>query len=277
MANIDINGRDYKVIEFIASRNSGGRLSKLWIEDTNGNQWLVKGSTSFAYEPFSEVMAHKIGQALGLDALDYTLVKSSYFNKIIKNYCKYVSVCPSINIYGNEVMSITHIKNSLNMKQNQDKKYQYTNKEVMEEVMSKEAIDRLLFFDAIIGNKDRHYRNVHIIRNIKGEFIEAPLMDNGDSLLATDIFAGVTGNILAERFDKSCTIERTHAEQVKYITTIDTSNWDIESIVNNILYNINPILQLMPKLRANAVKRYIVYRLHKYIGLFKNSSTKQRG
>ena len=272
MANlIRANEKMFETLDIKTERNSGGRLDKIWVRDIKTTTlYLIKTSTYLGYEPFSEVMAYIIGKALGLNVLKYELLESKYFKNILKNgvLCNYFSICPAIESADYEIVSIAHLKNLHNLTCIQ--KERLNNKEIMEKVLSKEAIDKLLLFDAIIGNKDRHYRNVHVLRNSKGNILESIILDNGDSLLATNILGsiGKIGSYTENKLNKSATLNNTHDKQVEYITTINTQGINTEELVSNVLKEIKPILALMPIGRALAIRHYVKYRIKKYYTLF---------
>lgn len=252
MENIIIGNREYEPLDVVVTRNSAGRLNKLWIQDKlTGEQYLIKGSTFMALEPYSEVMAYRIGQYLGLNVLEYWLLDAKYFKGFIaNNTCRHVSVCRKIE---NNVLSIVQIKNTIkSMNPN------ITNNSIMERVMTKSQIDEMLFFDAIIGNKDRHYRNVHVVRDDQGNTLSAPLLDNGDSLLATEVLSGLTGLI---SLDKSATIARTHTKQLEYITTINTDHRQIQKVTMDILRIIEDVMGCLVPTRRKALQIYIAYRI----------------
>ena len=132
----------------------------------------------------------------------------------------------------------------------------------------------MFLFDAIIGNSDRHYGNVHMLRNTKGEFSGAPLFDNGASLLSNVplLFALASKYKVGEIFNNSYTIDKKHDGQVATINTLDNINFNIASKTIDILNDIEPTLRLMSPARADIIKKYIVYRLHKYLGMLKHNT-----
>ena len=183
---IEWKGKKLVMHDFVKSHANGGRLEKFWVEDIKtGRQFLIKGSSYFSYEPYCEKMAYIIGRALGIDVLEYDILSAKQFKGInaLSPFCKHVSICEKIDRVGYSITSVAEIKRAKNVvKRPEDKAI--TNKEVMYELLEQKYIETMLFFDAIIGNVDRHYGNVHLLRDLDGNFIGAPILDNGASLLA---------------------------------------------------------------------------------------------
>lgn len=261
--------------EFKRSHANGGRLEKFWVEDIKtGRQFLIKGSSTLSYEPFSEKIAYIIGKNIGLDVLEYDILPAKLFKDILplNPFCKYLSICEKIDRKNFSITSVAEIKRARNIVRKPDKK-PITNREVMYELLDEKYIDTMILFDAIIGNVDRHYGNVHILRSIDGEMLGAPLLDNGASLLAQSsmTIAMLFGFRVGKWFDRACTMENTHKKQIDYITSLNNISFNIPAKTIKILDELQSTFDLMPKMRAKIVKKYIVYRLHKYLGLIKRS------
>lgn len=271
--------RDKELIipDSINSHANGGRLEKFWVQDRKtGRQFLIKGSTSFSYEPYCEKIAYIIGRDLGIDVLEYDIIPAKEFvnmSKIISPLCKHVSICEKIDRVGYSITSVAEIKRAKNAVLS-DGEQHITNKMVMEELFDKKYLDTMLLFDAIIGNTDRHYGNVHLLRDLNGEFSPAPLLDNGASLLATATLFGLLWyeDTIGQHYNSSKTISRNHAKQIKYISTLKNINYNIPSKTIQILHDIQPVLDEMPKYRYRMIKKYITLRLHKYLGMLKRDT-----
>lgn len=267
------------VSSFKNSHVNGGRLGKFWVTDLkSGRIFMIKGSSPNGYEPFSEKLAYIIGKNLGIDVLEYDLIPSELFKDIIpiNRKCKYLSICEKIDRKNYSISSIAEIKrarNALLSKSDTPIK----NKEVMYDILSKEYIDTMLLFDAIIGNEDRHYGNVHVLRSINGNIKGAPILDNGASLLAMKkiMIPYLLGARVGDIFNKSFTTEITHDRQLENVESIQNIGFNITSKTINILNEIQPTLDLMPKLRARVIKKFIICRLHKYLGMIKYEDNKE--
>lgn len=277
MENI-IKWKNFELLirSFEHSHANGGRLNKLWVEDRlTGRVFMIKGSSYNNYEPFSEKLAYIVGKNLGIDVLEYDLIPSSYFSHIIGKGCGYVSICEKIDRSGYSITSVAEIKRARNTILGFNGK-QITNKEVMYEILPRNYIETMFLFDAIIGNSDRHYGNVHVLRDTEGKIIGAPILDNGASLLAnvSIIAALLSGDRIGELFNTSLTTDKNHDMQVASIETLNNISFNIPVVTMNILLEMKPILDLMPKYRANLIEKYLVYRIHKYLGIIKYGSNK---
>lgn len=196
MEDIVIKGIKYRVLDIAIERNNSGRLDKLWIQGIDSKtDYLVKTSTPIGLEPYSEVMTYNLGMALGFPVAEYWLTDITPFKSYLKTplKCNVVSVCRRVGGEGYKVKTIKQIKDSFNLKESLKGSHKIWKKtETAKAVMDKQYFDTMLLFDAIIGNKDRHWRNVHLVEDIRGNLINCPFIDNEDSLLATDILVGTS-------------------------------------------------------------------------------------
>lgn len=274
--NMELVVRDMK-----QSHVNGGRLGKFWVEDRkSGRVFMVKGSSTFSYEPFSEKIAYIVGKNLGLDILKYDIIPVEKFKGIlpIKSYCGYVSICEKVDKKNFSITSVAEIKRAQNAILEPGAK-PVTNKEVMYKILPQKYIDTMFLFDAVIGNNDRHYGNVHILRGINGELVGAPILDNGASLLANNsvLTALVLGYKVGEVIDGSSTIEDKHMKQIMHATTLNGINFNIPLKTIEIFEELQSTFDLMPNDRVEAIKKYLAYRLHKYLGIIKNKEIPSDG
>lgn len=270
------NGKELVMHDFVKSHANGGRLEKFWVEDIKtGRQFLIKGSSYLSYEPYCEKMAYIIGKALGIDVLEYDILKAEQFKgmNVLSPFCKHVSICEKIDRVGYSITSVAEIKRAKNaVKRPEDKAI--TNKEVMYELLEDKYIETMFLFDAIIGNVDRHYGNVHLLRDLNGNFVGAPILDNGASLLAQASFVGeMFYDIkIGEHYNVACTIANNHEKQISTIENLKNINFNIPAKTIEIIHDIQPVLSEMPRFKGRIIKKYIVYRLHKYLGMLKRDS-----
>lgn len=269
---------ELRIRDFESSHENGGRLGKIWAEDTkSGRMFLIKGSGKFGYEPFSEKLSYIVGKNLGIDVLEYDLIPAELFEGLIpvNSKCPYLSICEKIDKERFSIASIAEIKRARNVVIG-DKNKAVRNREVMYEILPREYIDTMFLLDAITGNEDRHYGNVHIVRGLDGTISGAPILDNGASLLATrtDLEIMLAGKRVGEIFNRSFTIDTTHDKQLK-TTHLRNIDFDIPAKTVQILNEIQPTLDLMTPLRAKAIKQYLVFRLHKYLGMIKYSDSEE--
>ena len=261
--------------EFKRAHANGGRLEKFWVEDIKtGRQFLIKGSSFMSYEPFSERIAYIIGKNLGIDVLEYDILPAKLFKNILplNPFCKYISICEKIDRKNYSITSVAEIKRALNVVREEGEP-PITNREVMYKLLDQKYIDTMILFDAIIGNVDRHYGNVHLLRGIDGKMIGAPLLDNGASMLAQSltILNVLFGNKVGMMVDRSSTMESTHSKQIQYIKSLHGISFNIPAKTIQILNDLEPTLQFLSKARQESVKRYLTFRLHKYLGYIKHN------
>jgi hypothetical protein len=253
-------------------------------------------------EPYSEVLAYIIGKRLGIEVLEYSIIPvymHKSFRKLTKMspLCSHVSICEKIDKIGCSIMSIAEIKRAEEVIQhkkvtNYDIMYGIGNK-TNGKIIEKYYIDQMFMFDALIGNRDRHYGNVHVLRDIDGTFKQPPLIDNGDSLMAkTTLVQMVCNKLYSKRNDEAKTVFRTHKDQIKTITTIKNLNVNITSSIVDILLEVEGVFKDMreyksrdqtvieevvrrkfAKIKSNTMKKYLVYRILNYIGIIRVNSS----
>ena len=154
---------------------SVGNLKKRW-RISNGNRVLIKGgSNPFRQEPYNEVVASLIAVILEIPCVNYSLVYDKDYP-----YCQ----CPDFVDKNNDFVPAYQIIKTLK-KNNSDSAYAHFIK-CSEKLGIKNVIDylnKMIVFDFIIANEDRHYNNFGFIRNSKTLQFEAisPLFDNGSS------------------------------------------------------------------------------------------------
>lgn len=230
-----------------------------------------KDKRIYGYEPISEKLAYIIGSNLGFDVLKYDVIESKYLKgilKIIPN-CNYLSICERLDINGLSISCIRDLKNARNISRPKNDKL--LNSDVMFDVLDSKYIENLLIFDAIIGNTDRHYGNIHVLMHPDGSITGAPFMDNGASLLSTHLGIELLciNQYCSRVFDKSCTLEKRHKLQIQHVQSNIFENIDISKKILEIDAEIQETLSLLPKFRARIVEKYIIERLYTYLSMFK--------
>ena len=150
---------------------TNGMLPKCW-RRINGNIYLFKGGTSGAsntgFEPYSEFYAFQVAQALGIDAIPYTLTQWKGI------------LCSRCQLFTSEKTSfipVGHLVTHGGMPAVID-----YYKELGSEYM--DAFSDMLVFDALICNVDRHFGNFgFLVDNVTNQITApAPLFDHGNSL-----------------------------------------------------------------------------------------------
>lgn len=166
---------------------SDGMLMKKW-KVVGGRRCLLKaGESPYRQEPFNEVAASVMAETMGIDHVDYQL---TVFDGTI------CSVCEDFIDTGTELVTAEKVSSS-EIHEPGIPLYDH-----IVSVCSHHGLDivpfldRMLVFDYVIGNTDRHLNNFGIVRDAETlEWLRtAPLFDNGTSM-GTD---NMTGDIRSE-------------------------------------------------------------------------------
>lgn len=251
------------LVNKFATKTSRGMLSKAWYKDEKEVSYLVKGNSMenriVGYEPYSEVLAYRIGKILGIDCMAYALIPSKYAPDVhVYGSLDCVSIC--MDQFLNQRMSFYEYM-VISGRENTNPLHFYLNSGLDLNYLAK-----MLAFDAFIGNRDRHLGNFDVY--IKdGKFYNAPVYDNGASLLAWESSSYVKsikhGNKIYN--DKSKPFKSTHTEQVKLALWLNNNKpifniRDKRSFYKYVFEQCNDIFELMPKYRADAIKNYLLNR-----------------
>ena len=188
---------------------SDGNLQKRWkILDTK--RCLIKsGSAPYRQQPFNEAIASVILDRLGIDHIPYRLMWIDD---------KPYSVCDNFVMQSSELISASRLM-QIRPKENSENSYlHFVNicKELGIDIVP--MLNRMIVFDYIIANEDRHFGNFGLLRD--PDTLEwlgaAPLFDNGTSLwYDRQTFQFSTDEIKCKPFKK------THGEQLKLVSSFD--------------------------------------------------------
>lgn len=129
--------------------------------------------------------------------------------------------------------------------------------------LSNRDLAKMLIFDAVIGNCDRHLNNFDVIITREGCQL-APIFDNGASLLAYKsdnelrMYKGIG-------YDCAKPFKPTHMDQVKLVKR-RLVNGTLFSVDVNELYEdwivvSEGVFSLLPDYRAKCIKNYVKHRL----------------
>lgn len=154
--------------------SSNGRLKKFWIIDNNKRYLCKDGSGNIKQEPFNEHIASELSKSLGIDHVEYQIIK---LNDVAYSKCECmidnnVEFVNAFNVY----LESNNTGNRYNDYINACKKMGLNN--------AAEEVDKMIILDYLISNTDRHVGNFGILRDsetLKWEKI-APIFDNGNSL-----------------------------------------------------------------------------------------------
>lgn len=173
---VTFKGESYKITGLTTSPEytTNGMLKKCWHRENN-KIYLLKGSTpqyaNGGKDSFCEYYMSQIAKILGLDCVEYDL--KEFHNEIVSSCKLFTSekegYCPVY--YFMDKKSLDKNKGELI--------------EVVEKIFTKDKLDDILFFDALIYNADRHLSNFGmIINNDTLEILRpAPIFDNGFSMI----------------------------------------------------------------------------------------------
>lgn len=195
---------------------SNGNYEKRW-EIINGERCLLKaGSKIYNQEPFNEVIATKLYERI-LNDNEY--VKYD----IIYEGDRAISRCKNFVTKDTELIPAWKVNGYYEVKDNEDKYTHYlrclNNLGVND---AKTLIDKMIVCDYIIANKDRHFNNFGVIRDVNTLKITsvAPLFDNGCSLWYDENDMYVGEFFLTKPFEE---YESTQLGLVKNLDWLDIS------------------------------------------------------
>lgn len=156
--------------------SSDGFLKKRW-KIENGKRILAKGGSSpFYQEPFNEVIASRIASFLGIPHVPYALLWDEGFP-----YC----VCPDFVDANTDLIPAWRLL-MLNKPSNNDSPYTHLLSccAALGIPDAKEFLDKMIVFDYLLANEDRHFNNFGALRNADSLVClgMAPLFDSGSSL-----------------------------------------------------------------------------------------------
>jgi len=207
-------GKEAGSIEFdfhSPDNTSDGFLKKRW-KIMDGKRCLLKaGSTPFMQQPFNEVIATLVADRLGILHVPYTLLWDDGVP---------YSVCEDFITPETELVSAWRVMQS-QKKDNSTSVYRhYLNCcETLGVSGMEHAMDQMIVLDYLIANEDRHQNNFGLIRNADTlEWIgPAPIFDSGSSLG----YDKLPNHILSSRNVECKPFKKTHAEQLKLVTSFD--------------------------------------------------------
>lgn len=198
---------------------SNGNYEKRW-KIINGERCLLKaGSKIYNQEPFNEVIATKLYERI-LNDNEYVKYDITYEGD------RAISRCKNFITKDTELIPAWKVNEYYEVKDNEDKYTHYlrclNNLGVKD---AKTLIDKMIVCDYIIANKDRHFNNFGVIRDVNTLKITsvAPLFDNGCSLWYDENDMYVGEFFLTKPFEE---YESTQLGLVKNLDWLDVSKLD---------------------------------------------------
>lgn len=208
---------------------SNGNYEKRW-KIINGDRYLIKaGGKMINQEPFNEVIATKLYERI-LNADEYVKYELTYDNG------KAVSICKNFITANTELIPAWKIDEYYEVEKNENKYEHYIR--CLNKLNIPNAnllVDKMLICDFILANKDRHFNNFGVIRNVETLEFEkvAPIFDNGCSLWFDENDMYVGEFFLTKPFEE---YEKKQLSLVKNIGWLDISKLDgFEEEVKEIL------------------------------------------
>ncbi len=162
------------------SNTGGTRLKNIYSPVDSNEKYFFKGSKKakdgtlrYPMEFWSEIAASKIGQYFCFDILDYNIAYDE--NAIQKVGCISKSMIQNGNTLTEGIEYLRGYDRSYNPEKDEDRyTFDFINKSLFKfniDLSEKEII-KIMIFDALIGNSDRHQENWGIITDYKKFFLE---------------------------------------------------------------------------------------------------------
>lgn len=242
---------------------SNGNYEKRW-KIIDGDRYLLKaGGKIYNQEPFNELIATKLYERL--------LNKNEYVEySVVYDGERVISKCKNFITKDTELVPAWKINDFFEFENDENKYTHYLRCLNTLGIKNAETlINKMIVCDFIIANKDRHFNNFGVIRDVNTlEFIGvAPIFDNGCSLWydENDIYVGEF--FLTKPFDE---YEKTQISLVKNLDWFDVSKLEnftdevkdilltnkliseerIEKIINQINLRIEYIVELKKSLES---------------------------
>lgn len=198
---------------------SNGNYEKRW-KIINGDRYLLKaGSKIYNQEPFNELIATKLYERL-LNNDEYV----SY--SVIYDGDRAISKCKNFVTKDTELVPAWKVNEYFEFENYENKYTHYINSLNKLGIHNAETlINKMIVCDFILANKDRHFNNFGIIRDVNTlEFIKvAPIFDNGCSLWYDENDMYVGEFFLTKPFDD---YEKNQIKLVKNLEWFDETKLD---------------------------------------------------
>ena len=230
---------------------SNGNYEKRW-KIIDGERYLLKaGSKIYNQEPFNELIATKLYERL--------LNKDEYVEySVIFDDDKAISKCKNFITKDTELVPAWKINEYYEFLDDEDKYTHYIR--CLNNLGIKDAetlTDKMIICDYIIANKDRHFNNFGVIRDVNTlKFIGvAPIFDNGCSLWYDENDMYVGEFFLTKPFEE---YEKTQLSLVKKLEWLNISK--LEDFPNEVK-TILSMDKLLSKERINKIVDQIKLRI----------------
>lgn len=251
-----------------------GCLSKAWYSD-KGSLYLVKGNLShkagyYGYEPYAEVIASVVAEALCLPHVTYTLALAKDFPAVKVYGLPAVSVCKAIQTpsYCQKLSCYRYME--LYYGKSVDTNYWTLFRQLP---FDKTSTFNMFILDAIIGNTDRHLNNWEYFVDYNGSVSLVPIFDFGESLLTGVSCVKPYRTNQGIGMDKAKPFKATHYQQLCLIKRCYPDYHfcvDIDTAWQYVDSSIRPILGSMPDAhRASEIYDYLHRRFYFFLNLMR--------
>lgn len=261
---IKIQDRDFKFLEI--KINTKGTRAKRFAVDFRGNKAFFKyqGNGYLVSESCSEKMCYEIAKVLGYECAKIELAKDSEGTIGVLNYLfidigsnEHIDAASYLNIHDNErkkFYTISNIKNTLDMFDNR---------------LFNDFI-KIMVFDALVGEQDRHEENWGIEKN--GNLYRlSPLYDNGDSLLrdfrnenfAEDYYSKKKDFDAYIKKSKTIIYKEDNCKTYKHFELINYLNDNFHDIVQKEINNLNKLTDKVIEKIVNKIPDNLLTDMHK--------------
>lgn len=208
---IKLEDRYLQICKDKGNESSFGDAIKWAARDYSGTLYYLKSRLKDnTYDIESEVIASKLANLFNLKAVQY-----SKSNIIIDN--REIEVCISEDYAkGKQQKSISKfLRRDLENLKGKDKFYVVAD---FTDSLDSNWIDKLILFDYIINNEDRHLNNIEVLISGDNSIELAPVFDNGSSLFYDKELFKIKNSLKNDiTYRKSKPFFSNHTEQIKLL------------------------------------------------------------
>lgn len=257
-------GEDFKFLE--GNYNIKGSRIKKVVIDSDGNKAFFKYEDNKynSSESCSEKMSYEIAKILGYECARIELARDNEGNLGILNYLfidngnvEHIDASAFLNIHGNqrrEFYTISNIKRILDT----------LNKNLFKDFI------KILFFDALVGEQDRHEENWGLLKN-GFDYYMSPLYDNGCNLLREFKDEEFANKYYSNKKDFNAYIERSKAiiyneangKNYKHFELIEYLNKYYPNEIENEIVNLKKITDEKIEDIVNSIPDGLLTDMHK--------------